>query len=207
MHIAIQIMMGVSLAACAGLRAWLPLLCVGLLAKSGQLPLNPAFEFLARTDVLVVFGVATVLELLGDKIVAVDHFLDAIGTVLRPVAGTLVASSLLTGVDPAISVIIGLILGGGTALTVHSGKAAVRTQSTVTAPLHLGAGNAALSLGEDALSIGGIGLAIWVPVVAFILTLAAVAFCIWLILYAVREGKKRLRRSQTPNVEQQTPNR
>jgi hypothetical protein len=195
MHIALQIMMGVSLAACAGLRAWLPLLCVGLLAKTGYLPLHESFGFLARTDVLVVFGVATALELIGDKIVAVDHFLDAIGIVLRPVAGTLVASSLLTGIDPAISVMIGLLLGGGTALTVHSGKAAVRTQSTLTAPLHLGAGNTALSLGEDAVSLVGISLAILVPVAAFILTVVAVVLSIRVILYMVREGKKRLRRS------------
>lgn len=195
MNVAIQVMMGVSLAACAGLRAWLPLLCVGLLAKYGVLPVHPAFEFLARTDVLIVFSVASVLELLGDKVVAIDNFLDAVGTVARPAAGTLVTASLFTSMDPAVSMMLGLVLGGGTALTIHSGKAAVRAHSTAASPLHLGAGNTALSVGEDIISIGGIGLAVWLPVVAFVLTLMAVCLCIWLISAVVRHGKKRLRRS------------
>jgi len=195
-------MMGVSLAACAGLRAWLPLLCVGLLAKFGILPIHPAFEFLARTDVLIVFGVATVLELLGDKIVAVDHFLDAVGTIARPAAGTLVASSLFTGLDPTVSILLGLIVGGGTALTIHTGKATVRAHSTLTAPLHLGAGNAALSVGEDVVTLGGIGLAVWLPVVAFILALLAVIVCGWLIVTAIRQGHKRLFR---PTANDQRP--
>jgi hypothetical protein len=197
MNFAVQVMMGVSLAACAGLRAWLPLLCVGLLAKSGQLPLHPAFEFLARTDVLIVFSIATALEFLGDKIVAVDHFLDAVGTFARPAAGTLVTASLFTGLDPAVSVLLGLIVGGGAALTVHTGKATVRAHSTVAAPLHLGAGNAALSLGEDVVSLGGIGLAVWLPMVAFVLALAAVVVCGWLIVAAIRQGRKRLFRRTT----------
>lgn len=195
MNTAIQVMMGVSLAACAGLRAWLPLLCVGLLAKFGVLPVHPAFEFMARTDVLIIFGIATVLELLGDKIVLVDHFLDSIGTIARPAAGTLVASSLFTQIDPAVSVLIGLILGGGTALTIHSGKAAARTTATATSPLHLGAGNTALSIGEDIVSLGGIGLAVWFPVVAFLLAIVGIILCITLITVAMRHGKKLLKRS------------
>jgi hypothetical protein len=41
----------------------------------------------------VLFGVATAVELVGDKIPAVDHALDVIGTPLRPRRGHIAASS------------------------------------------------------------------------------------------------------------------
>ena len=43
--------------------------------------------------------VATAIELVGDKIPAVDHALDVIGTPLRPAAGALLAASVLGTVD------------------------------------------------------------------------------------------------------------
>jgi hypothetical protein len=171
-------MMGVSLAACAGLRAWLPLLCVGLLARSGYLHLNPAFAFLTRDDLLIVCGVATFLEFLGDKIPAVDNLLDAAGTFVRPVAGSLLAASVVTGVDPLLATVLGIILGGGTSLTLHLGKAATRAHSTATAPLHGGTANLALSFGEDVATAGGVGMALWLPLLAFVLVLVLAFLCV-----------------------------
>ena len=160
---AVQIMMGIGLAGCAGLRAWLPLFCAGLLGRLGYLPLSGAFSFLERADVLIVFGVATLLEILGDKLPVIDHLLDLAGTVARPVAGTMLSASVLTGIDPTTASLLGLIVGGGTALTIYGGKAAVRAQSTATLPLHGGFGNVALSVGEDVLSLAGISLSVWAP--------------------------------------------
>ena len=74
--------LGIGLAACAGLRAWLPLLLLGGLARWGVVDLSPSFEFVASTRALILFGVATVVEIAGDKIPAVDHTLDALSTVL-----------------------------------------------------------------------------------------------------------------------------
>jgi Domain of unknown function (DUF4126) len=195
-QIVLQIMMGAGLAASAGLRAWLPLLCAGLLARAGYLSLGESFAFLSRTDVLIVFGVATVLELLGDKIPVADHFLDLVGTVARPAAGTLLAASVATHFDPAIATLLGLIVGGGTALTIHSGKAVARAHATALLPLHGGTGNAALSVGEDAVSLGGVGLSVWAPVVAFVLVVVALAASIGLIRTALRRRAGRSRRSQ-----------
>jgi len=192
MEMAVQLMMGVSLAACAGLRAWLPLLCVGLLARTGYVSLGPSFEFLTGNALLIVLGVATVLELLGDKIVAIDNVLDAIGTVARPVAGTLLTASVITNTDPLYSVILGLILGGGAALTVHTGKAVVRAKSTATAPLHAGVGNFALSVGEDIASLGGIGLAVWLPILAFAFALVLILLCVLAIRAALHHGRRLL---------------
>src|SRR5688572_15648537 len=101
--------MAIGLAACAGLRAWLPLLLAGLLAKAGWLTLGPSFMFLADTRALVLFAAATVVEIAGDKIPAVDHTLDAISTVLRPASGALLAASVMWEVrDPLSAIVLGV---------------------------------------------------------------------------------------------------
>src|SRR5262245_50681507 len=87
--------LAVALAACAGFRAWLPLLLAGGVARLGWLDLGPAFQFIASDKALIIFAVATVLEIVGDKIPAVDHTLDVIGTPLRPAVGALLAASVL----------------------------------------------------------------------------------------------------------------
>src|SRR5260370_1645180 len=79
--------LGVALAACAGLRAFLPLLLAGILARMGWLDLGPSFQFLASNPALVVFGVAGLVEILGDKIPAVDPAPDALRTPLPPPPG------------------------------------------------------------------------------------------------------------------------
>ena len=74
--ILLQVAMGVSLAACAGLRAFLPLLVVGAFGRLGFVPLTGAFEWLSSWPALAVFGVAVVVELAADKFPVVDHLLD-----------------------------------------------------------------------------------------------------------------------------------
>ena len=96
-----SISLAIGLAACAGLRAWLPLLLVGGLARAGVMSLGPSFGFLASNRALILFGVATAIEIVGDKVPAVDHALDMLSTVLRPAAGSLIAASVMWQVrDP-----------------------------------------------------------------------------------------------------------
>jgi hypothetical protein len=181
MELLLQLLMGISLAACAGLRAWMPLLLLGILGRAGYVPLNDSFELLTHTGTLAALGVATVVEVLGDKVVAVDNLLDSLGTFLRPAAGTVLAGSLLTGMSPELSLILGLVTGGGAALAVHSGKSVVRAGVTATAPAHAGAGNAALSVAEDVLAFGGIWAAILVPVIAFVVLVVLAFFAFRMI--------------------------
>jgi hypothetical protein len=145
--------------------------------------------FLSRTDLLIALTIATVVEFAGDKIPAVDHVLDGIGTFARPVAGALLTASVVTHMDPVLSLVLGLIVGGGTALTVHTGKAMLRAQSTAFVPVHAGAGNTVLSFGEDVLTLFGVGLAVWIPLLAFGLALL-------LVLGSVRAAKRVVRRGQ-----------
>lgn len=193
MDTAIQIMMGIGLAASAGLRAWLPLLVTSILARSGFLPLNPAFTFLARTDVLVVLAVATIVELLADKIIGLDHLLDAIGTVVRPVCGTVLVASVMAEADPWIATLLGIVAGGGTALSVHGAKAVVRAKTSVLAPVHAGVGNAGLSTVEDILSGLGAWFALHAPIIVFLIALLALIGAAWVIVKSVAATRRLLR--------------
>ena len=190
MSTGLQVLMGVSLGACSGLRACLPLLLLGLLARMGIVPINPAFGLLTHVDVLAVLGIATLLEFLGDKVIVIDHALDAVGTIVRPLAGTLLASATLTHLDPKLALLLGLIVGGGSALSVHVGKAATRVKSTALAPFHGGSANVGISLLEDVVVAGGVWLTIHAPVVAFVFALLLIGCALFMAWLGVKAGKK-----------------
>lgn len=159
--------LAIALAASAGLRAWLPLLLASVLARLGVLDLGPSFQFLASNKALFLFGVATAIELVGDKIPAVDHALDVIGTPLRPAAGALLAASVLGTVsDPLTSIVLGTAVGAPSALVPHAAKSAIRAASTATTG---GLANPLLSFVEDGLSIALFVLAVLVPVAVVVL--------------------------------------
>lgn len=155
--------LAIALAASAGLRAWLPLLLAGGLSRLGVLDLGSSFQFLGSNKALVLFGVATAIELVGDKVPAVDHALDVIGTPLRPAAGALLAASVLgTVTDPLTSVVLGTAVGAPSALVPHAVKAAMRAASTTVTG---GLANPVLSFVEDAISLLVFILAVLVPLV------------------------------------------
>jgi len=153
--------MAIALAASAGLRAWLPLLLASVLARLGVLDLGPSFQFLASNKALVVFGVATAIEIVGDKIPVVDHALDLIGTPLRPAAGALLAASVLGTVsDPLTSIVIGTAVGAPSALVPHAAKSALRAASTAATG---GLANPLLSVLEDLVSVVAFVVAVLMP--------------------------------------------
>lgn len=168
--------LAISLAASAGLRAFLPLLIAGVLSRVGVLELGESYTFVGSTPALLCFGVATVLEIAGDKIPAVDHALDVGGTFVRPVAGSLLAASVMWQVDePLWALVLGVIVGAPTALAPHAAKAATRGVST---SLTAGIANPVLSTIEDVSAAAIAILAIVVPTLTAIL-LAVVVFVGW----------------------------
>lgn len=172
--------LAIGLAACAGLRAWLPLLLTGLLARFEYLELGSAFQFLKSDRALILFGAATLIEVIGDKFPAVDHALDAVGTVLRPAAGALLAASVLWEVqDPLLALALGVIVGAPSALVPHAAKSALRAASTT---LTGGTFNPLLSLIEDAIATFVFVLAVLVPM----LIAALVALTALLLLRRLR---------------------
>ena len=167
--------LAIALAACTGLRAWLPLLLAGGLARTGLLELGPSFGFLSSNKALVLFALATAIEIVGDKIPAVDHTLDALSTVLRPAAGALLAASVLGRVsDPLTAWVLGVVVGGPTALVPHAAKSGLRVASTA---FTAGLANPLVSLLEDVSAVVLFVLAVVAPLVVCLLLLGAV----WLL--------------------------
>jgi len=180
--------LAIALAATAGIRAWLPLLLAGLLVRGGWLELGSSFAFLASTKALVVFAVATVVEILGDKIPAVDHALDALGTPLKLGAGALLAAAAFGTVsDPLTSVALGVAVGAPTALVPHAAKSLLRLGGSA---LTGGLANPVLSLLEDVVTVALFALAVLVPIAVAGLVLLVVAFV----------ARRRARPSQAPGL-------
>ena len=88
------------------------------------------FDDLTGTGTIVVLGVLTAADFVGDKVPAVDHVLHAVGTVVAPVSGAVLFTGQ-TGVNTDLPTLAAVVLGAGTAETVHAGRAAVRPLSTV----------------------------------------------------------------------------
>lgn len=177
-----QIAMGIGLAACAGLRAFLPLFVVGLAGRFDVVPLTATFEWLGSTPALVVFGVAVVAEILADKIPVVDHFLDVAQSVVKPIAGTVLAASVLTELTPLQAAVLGLITGGAVSGVIHVTKAKVRLASTATTA---GLGNPVISALEDIGAFFGSLVAIWLPLLLLLLLVAATILT-WTLLRRIR---------------------
>ena len=178
---------GVVLAASAGLRAFMPLFGVGLASRLLDWSIAPSMDWMASDVGLVGLGIATVVELLADKVPLVDHTLDVLHTVLGPVAGALVAFSLSADLPPAVGTILAIALGAPVAGGVHLIAAITRVKSSV---MSAGSFNPALSLAEDVISVSAIALTILIPIITLFIAPIVIAV---ILRFALR----RLGRSRT----------
>lgn len=169
------------LSAAAGLNAWLPLFVAALAQRLDIVELAQPFDDLSGTGALVVLGVLTTADFVGDKIPAVDHVLHAIGTVVAPVSGAALFTGQ-TGAETDLPTLAAVLLGGGVAESVHAGRAAIRPLSTATTA---GVGNPVLSTLEDVASIGLTVIAFALPILAFAMAIGLVA----VILFVWRRAR------------------
>lgn len=138
------------LSASAGLNAYIPLLVVGVLAHyTNLIKLSPPFDTLANPWILILLGILLIIEMLADKLPAVNHLNDLIQTFVRPVAGAIAfaaGTNVITGIHPVVALACGLLVAGG----VHIAKsAAVRPLVTATTG---GTANVPVSVAEDVAS-------------------------------------------------------
>jgi len=102
----------VGLGAASGLNAWIPLLALGVAQRVGFVQLSAPFDELGSTPVLAVLAVVFLVDLVGDKVPAIDHVLHAVGALVAPASGAVVVmaqENLLTEVHPLVAAGLGLV--------------------------------------------------------------------------------------------------
>ena len=167
------------LSASAGLNAYIPLLLVGLLAKyTNLIHLNQPWDTLANPWIILLLCILVIIEMLADKLPAVNHINDLIQTLIRPAAGAIAfaaSANVVTDISPVLALAAGLLVAG----TVHVAKAgAVRPMVTATTG---GAGNIPVSIAEDVVSTVLSIVAIILPVLVGTLMIVLAAFLIYWI--------------------------
>ena len=173
------------LSASAGLNAYIPLLLVGLLARyTNLINLSQPWDTLANPWIILMLSFLVIIEMLADKLPAVNHVNDLIQTLIRPAAGAIAfaaSANVVTDVSPVLALAAGLLVAG----TVHVAKAgAVRPMVTATTG---GAGNIPVSIAEDVISTVLSFLAIVLPVLVGTLLIVFAAFIVyWLYRRANR---------------------
>lgn len=180
-------LLGLGLASATGLRTFLPLLMLALAARFEMfgVRLIDQMDWLVSWPAIAALGVATAAEFLGDKVPAVDHALNAIGYVTRPVAGAVAAGSVFWAVDPAMAAVAGLIVGAPAALAFNAAQTGVRVGSTATTG---GLGNPLVSLAEDVLAVLTVIVAFLAPIV-IPLVLLVLAVVVFRLARRIREGR------------------
>jgi uncharacterized membrane protein len=182
MDLSAQFALAYALTTTAGLRGFLTLFAAAVATHYGWIHPTETFAWLGSIGSIVVLGVFAVLEMLSDKIPAVDHAFHSIYFALRPLAGAiLVGTTVHTDNQGELYAL--MAAGALNSLVVHGSSASVRAASSVTT---LGFANPILSFIEDGLAIGGIVLSFIVPVVAAFIAAALVALLILLVGRALR---------------------
>lgn len=179
------IMIGVALSATCGFRVFVPLLAVNIgtraLDADGQprIELAGGFDWLSSDIALMVFLVATLFEIGGYYIPWIDNLLDTIASPASIVAGTVITASFVTGMDPWLQWLLGVIAGGGAAGAVQATTVVTRASSTVTTG---GLGNPIVASVETSGAFLGSALsivAVEFAIVVFVLLLGGGVWIWW----------------------------
>lgn len=173
------------LAFLSGIRLYSTVLVVGLGIRLGYLHLPErlsTLNVLATTPVLIIAGTAYVAEFVADKVPWFDSLWDTVHTVIRPLGAAVLVATALGDVDPVVRV-GAVLLSGAIALTSHSAKAGTRLLANHSPEPF---SNIGLSLGEDALVVGGVWTAIRHPILTLVLVILLLAIIIWTLPKLIR---------------------
>ncbi|MBU3750437.1 MAG: DUF4126 domain-containing protein [Mycobacterium sp.] len=183
-----EFMTGLGLASAAGLNAYIPLLSMGLLDRYTNLVnLPPGWAWLQNGWVIAIVATLLLIEIVADKIPAIDSVNDTVQTLVRPTSGGIVfgsgtAAQTAAITDPGdfartgqwVPVLIGVV----TALAVHLTKTAVRPAANVATA---GVAAPVLSTVEDLTSVSLTFIAIVIPALVLIVLVALVWAAVWLL--------------------------
>lgn len=191
----LEILTGTGLAAAAGLNAYVPLLLMGIAGRIDWIQLPGGWVWLENEWILVILGILFVIEIVADKVPAVDTINDVIQSVVRPASGGIVfaggiGTQTVAVEDPGtffssgawIPVIIGIVL----ALIMSLLKSAVRPVANFVTG---GIAAPALSTAEDGASVALSVFAFVAPILV-LLMLAALMLGFVILLRKMRKKRK-----------------
>lgn len=198
-----DILTGTGLAASAGLNAYIPLLTLGLLDRyTSVVNLGPGYAWLSNGWVITILAVLLALEIVADKIPAVDSINDMVQTIVRPTSGGIVfgssAASQIAGIniggtetvtDPAsfaesggwIPIVLGIVI----ALAFHLFKSLTRPVVNATS---MGVAAPAVSTAEDVTALTLTLAAILLPILVLVLFLP-LSWAAWKMSAPLRRQK------------------
>jgi len=187
-------MTGFGLATAAGLNAYIPLLAMGLLGRFTHLITLPhGWAWLQNGWVIGIVAVLLLIEIVADKIPALDSINDTVQTFVRPTAGGIVfgsgtAAQTAAVTDPGEFARTGqwvpIAIGVVTALVVHLTKTAVRPAANVATA---GVAAPVLSTIEDVTSVGLVFIAILIPALVLVILVALV----WAAVSLLRRRRRK----------------
>lgn len=198
----LELLTGAGLAAAAGLNAYIPLLVMGLAARFDWIGLPSGWTWLSNEWVLGIIGVLLVVEIVADKVPAVDSVNDWIQTVVRPASGGIVfaggVGTETVAVDDPESFFssgawVPIAIGIGLALVVHLGKMAVRPVANLASA---GVAAPVLSTAEDGVSLAMVIFALVAPV----LVLVGLALMVLGFVLLLRRSRRRRRERAAASV-------
>ncbi len=167
---------GFSLAAVAGINAYIPLLLVGMIARAtrSDLLVSP-FDLLTNTWVLALLFLLLMVEVLADKLPGVDTLNDTVHTVVRPLAGGVLMMAMVSSVDK-FPTLLALALGIVAAGVVHTAKAGLRPMVTVHSD---GQSVPMVSAAEDMVAVVGVFMAMVMPLATVLITPVLLGGLFW----------------------------
>jgi hypothetical protein len=176
----------------AGLNAYIPLLVVALASRfpihDPLLKLSSPYDLLSSWWVIGLLVILLIIEMLVDKVPAVDSLNDGIQTFVRPAAGAILfagSTSVINDMNPILAILAGVLVAGG----VHATKTVARPIVTATTA---GTGNWAVSIVEDITAFIMSLLAIILPVLAGLFVLVFIILITWFFVRRRRRKKRNL---------------
>jgi hypothetical protein len=177
------------LSASAGLNAYIPLLVVSLLAKyTNLIKLSSPWDAMTSWWVIGVLIFLSLIEIVADKVPAVNHVNDIVQSFVRPTAGAIVfaaSAANISHVNTVLALIAGLLVSG----SVHAVKSlAIRPAVTASTG---GAANVPVSIAEDVTSASVSILSVIVPIIAACLLILIAAIVTIILIRRRRKNSPR----------------
>lgn len=177
----------IGLATSAGLNAYIPLLVYGVLARyTDYVNLPEGWMWLTDPILLAIVGILLIIEIIADKIPAVDSANDIIQTLVRPTSGGIIFASAFaeenlvssSAIFQQTQTWVWIAVGFVVALVMHLVKTTARP---VVNAGTVGTGTPVVSTAEDVVSASLATAAIFAPFLVFIILAVFLVPVMWRI--------------------------